>query len=78
MLNHLEQQASDENDALGAAQRATTLATQRYKEGAISYLEVLTAQTLDLEAQRKLQKVQTNQMIHSARLIGAVGGQRGS
>ncbi|WP_369990788.1 efflux transporter outer membrane subunit [Pseudomonas xanthosomatis] len=78
MLNHLEQQASDENDALGAAQRATALATQRYKEGAISYLEVLTAQTLDLEAQRKLQKVQTNQMIHSARLIGAVGGQWGS
>lgn len=77
MLNHLEQQASDENDALGAAQRATTLATQRYKEGAISYLEVLTAQTLDLEAQRKLQKVQTNQMIHSARLIGAVGGKWG-
>jgi len=75
MLNHLEQQASDEDDALGAAQRATTLATQRYKEGAISYLEVLTAQSLDLEAQRKLQKVQTNQMIHSARLIGAVGGQ---
>src|SRR5262249_15117502 len=73
-LRILDQEATVEQGAVAAAQRSFNLSNQRYKGGATSYLEVLTAETALLNNQRTLTDLQTRQFSASVQLIRALGG----
>ena len=73
-LRDLQQQADDEQAAADAAQHTQALAMNSYQAGAVSYLDVVTAQTAALQAQRTLQAVQTRQLQASVGLVAALGG----
>ncbi|MGO0705027.1 efflux transporter outer membrane subunit [Pseudomonas paracarnis] len=73
-LRDLQQQAEDEQAAAEAAQHTQALAMNSYQAGAVSYLDVVTAQTAALQAQRTLQAVQTRQLQASVGLLTALGG----
>ncbi|WP_288856002.1 efflux transporter outer membrane subunit [uncultured Pseudomonas sp.] len=73
-LRDLQQQAEDEQAAAEAVQHTQALAMNSYQAGAVSYLDVVTAQTAALQAQRALQAVQTRQLQASVGLLTALGG----
>jgi NodT family efflux transporter outer membrane factor (OMF) lipoprotein len=70
----LEQESVVERRAVDAAQHSLDLSNQRYKGGATSYLEVLTAETALLTNQRTNTDLQTRQFSASVQLIRALGG----
>ena len=73
-LDHVGTAMTDQKDAADAAQHAMDLATDRYKQGAVSYLNVVQAQTVALEAKRNLLELDTQQLRASVQLIRALGG----
>lgn len=74
LLNHYREAAEAERSALVAAQRALDFASLRYREGAVNYLEVVTAQTATLQSQRNTLDLDTAQRRASVQLIRALGG----
>ncbi|WP_049623562.1 efflux transporter outer membrane subunit [Frateuria defendens] len=74
LLKNLGQEAEQEQAAADAATQSQTIATNRYREGAVSYLDVVTAQTVVLDAQRMTEAVRTRRLQASVDLIRAVGG----
>ncbi|MEO8779562.1 MAG: efflux transporter outer membrane subunit [Rhodanobacter sp.] len=73
-LDHDGVAMKDQKDAADAAQHSLALATDRYKQGAVGYLDVVQAQTVSLEAQRTLLDLETRQLRASVQLIRALGG----
>lgn len=73
-LRVLEDEASVESRAVTAAAQSLTLATNRYRGGIANYLEVLTAQTNLLGAQRTALSIQTRRFLASVQLVKALGG----
>ena len=73
-LRDLRQEALDQQAAVNAAEHTQTLAMNSYQAGAVSYLNVVTAQTAALQAQRGLQAVQTRELQASVGLVVALGG----
>ncbi|MBO9724076.1 MAG: efflux transporter outer membrane subunit [Novosphingobium sp.] len=73
-MHHLETQASAQRDAAQAAQRTSEIALSRYRDGASDYLEVVTAQTDALDAQRSWIGVQTARMRANVAYVRAMGG----
>ncbi len=63
-----------EREAAAAAARAQTLADNRYRAGAVSYLEVVTSQTTELQARRNVLDLSTRQQRASVQLVRALGG----
>ena len=74
LLNRYGEAAGDDSQAAAAAQRALDLASNRYKEGAASYLEVVTAQTAHLQALRSSLDLSTRQRRAAVQLVRALGG----
>lgn len=73
-VDHLGVALSDQKDAADAARHSLDLAMDRYKQGAVGYLDVVQAQTVSLDAQRSLLDLDTRQLRASVQLIRALGG----
>ncbi len=73
-LRILDQEAAVEQRAVDSAQRSYDISNRRYKGGATSYLEVLTAETTLLNNQRTLTDLRSRQFAASVQLIRALGG----
>jgi NodT family efflux transporter outer membrane factor (OMF) lipoprotein len=70
----LDQESAQQNLAVEAAERSLAISTNRYKGGVTTYLEVLTAQTVQLSNQRTQADIATRQFVASVQLIRALGG----
>ncbi|MDE1150030.1 MAG: efflux transporter outer membrane subunit [Azospirillaceae bacterium] len=70
----LGQAAKEEDAGTGAAQRTLDMAMNLYRDGADSYLDVVTAQTALLEAQQSSLDLHTRQVQADVALIRALGG----
>jgi len=73
-LDHLGVAARDQQDAADAAQHSLDLAMDRYRQGAVGYLDVVQAQTVALASRRSLLDLDTRQLRASVQLIRAMGG----
>ena len=73
-LRILNEEMAVAEKAVAAAQRSFNISNQRYKGGATSYLEVLTAEATLLSNQRTLTDLQTRQFASTVQLIRALGG----
>lgn len=76
-IHHLADETVSQQAAAQAAQRTRDIAMARYRDGASDYLEVVTAQTDALSAQRNLISAQTDRMRASIALVKAMGGPAG-
>ena len=74
LANHYAAEAVDDDAAARSAAGATRLSLVRYREGADNYLNVVTAQTAELEAEQTLLALQTRRQEVSVNLIRALGG----
>jgi outer membrane protein TolC len=61
-------------DAVALARRSLELTLNQYKAGIVSYLNVLTAQTTLLSAERTLVDLRSRQLAASVALVRALGG----
>lgn len=74
LFNRLTREAHDEDAAASSALAAQQIATNRYTEGIINYLDVVTAQTAYLNAERAAEQVRTRRLQASVALVRALGG----
>jgi NodT family efflux transporter outer membrane factor (OMF) lipoprotein len=73
-LHWLEEEGRQEDEAAQAAQQTQDMSMTLYRNGADSYLDVVTAQTAALLAQRAVLALQTRRTEASIALIRALGG----
>jgi len=73
-LRILAHQVEQQETVVKSSERYLTLATDRYKLGIDSYLNVITAQTTYLVNRQTLVNLRTQQMTASVLLVEAVGG----
>ena len=73
-LRILEEEAAVQARAVDAAERSLTLATNRYRGGVSSYLEVITAQSAALANERAAVGLRIRRMDSSVLLLKAIGG----
>jgi multidrug efflux system outer membrane protein len=74
LLRDLGVEAGQEDQAVRAAQKTQSIANNRYREGIVNYLEVVTAQTAALSAERGAETIRTRRLQASVDLIRALGG----
>jgi outer membrane protein TolC len=73
-LRILNDEAGTQRAAVEAAERSLELSMNRYKGGIVTYLEVVTAQTVALENERAAVDIARRRMDASVSLIKALGG----
>ena len=73
-LRVLENEATTQQAAVNAAEHSLELSTNRYKGGVVSYLEVITAQSIALSDERAAVDILRRRMVGSVQLIKALGG----
>ena len=73
-LRILADEAEAQAAAVEAARQSLALSQKRYKGGVTTYLEVLTAQTIQLSNERTQADVATRRFTASVQLIRALGG----
>jgi multidrug efflux system outer membrane protein len=74
LCNKLADEDQQQSAAVVAADRAEALALVQYKLGAVTYLDVITAQTTDLTAQSTELSIETRRLQASINLVLALGG----
>lgn len=74
LLHHLGDESGNQAQALSASQQTLALATSRYRDGVVSYLDVVTAQTTELTAQIASLDLNTRRLKASVGLVEAIGG----
>ena len=74
LLHLLGQETGEEQAAVASAQRTLNLALDRYRNGAVTYLEVVESQTAALSAQRTALALRDRQLQASVGLVRALGG----
>ena len=74
LLHWLGQESTDTDAGLTAAEHTLTAALALYREGATSYLEVVTAQTALLQAQQSALDLRTRRVVADVGLVRALGG----
>ena len=80
LLDHLGREAANEQEAVAAAAESQRIAQNRYDEGVVNYLEVVTAQSAFLQAKRSAATIDTRRLQASVNLVRAwaVAGMRAS
>ena len=73
-VRHLSKQAEAQARALASARRSTELASERYRSGIVSYLEVVDANRAALQTERGTAQLAGERLIVSVQLIKALGG----
>jgi NodT family efflux transporter outer membrane factor (OMF) lipoprotein len=73
-LRVLREEADIQAAAVAAAERSLTLATNRYRGGVTSYLEVITAQNAALSNERAAVSILSRRLAASVLLVKALGG----
>lgn len=73
-LHHLGDEAQAEDRAVHQAAQTETLSLNRYVKGAVTYLDVVTAQTTALRTRRVALDLSTRRLQASVGLIRAIGG----
>jgi len=73
-LRVLEQEAHAQDRAVAAAQRTLAIVDNRYRSGAITYLDVVVAQTTALANERQAVTIARRRMAASVALVKALGG----
>ena len=70
----LASQQEAETAALEAARKTLEIASNRYRAGLVTYLEVATAQTAELERERATVRLRGEQLVTSVALVKSLGG----
>jgi hydrophobe/amphiphile efflux-1 (HAE1) family protein/NodT family efflux transporter outer membrane factor (OMF) lipoprotein len=73
-IRHLADQSSAQQRAVTNARRAVDLATDRYRSGIVSYIEVVDASRDALDAERGNARLAGQRLIADVQLIKALGG----
>lgn len=73
-LNALADEATSQQRATRAAELSLKLTTNRYNAGAVSYLDVVTAQTIALTSERTDDQIAERRLESSVLLMKALGG----
>ena len=74
LLHYLGEENQHQTLAVNAAQRTYNLAMNRYREGAVSYLEVIDAENVKLRTEQVELSIEIDRMLASVGLIRAIGG----
>ena len=74
LTHHLGDEADREQEALDAAERTLQLSMSRYRDGVVSYLDVVTAQTTELNTKITMLELDTRRQLAAVGLIAALGG----
>jgi NodT family efflux transporter outer membrane factor (OMF) lipoprotein len=74
LANRYAAEAEDEAAAVKASEATTRLSLVRYREGATNYLDVVTAQTAELQNEQSALVLTTRRQEASVNLVRAIGG----
>jgi NodT family efflux transporter outer membrane factor (OMF) lipoprotein len=74
LTHHYRIAATEEHSAMTAAKRSLDLSLTQYREGATSYLDVVTSQTVSLQTELTSLDLDTRELRASVQLIRALGG----
>lgn len=70
-----KEEYSAQSELRNSSQKAAELSIQRYKEGLVSFLEVIDSERSRLEAERDAISIQTETLKSAVQLIKAIGGE---
>ncbi len=73
-IHFLADQAAAQDRAVANSRRAAELASERYRAGIVSYLEVVDADRVALQSERASAQLAGQRLIASVQLIKALGG----
>jgi NodT family efflux transporter outer membrane factor (OMF) lipoprotein len=74
LCNKLAVEMGEQSAGVVAAEHTEALAMTQYKEGEVTYLDVVTAQTIELQAQVTELAIATRQLQASVNLVRSLGG----